>query len=227
MAKLSKISSLSRHVREELNTRLDNGQRGPEILSWLNSLPEVLEVLRRHYDGIAISDQNLSAWRETGFCEWQDGMERLQRLQRLCEISKRLGGTAGGLLGGTAAIAAGHVQELLESLDIDHQKELLQESPASFIELIDKLSRLQKSQAEAERTQDAKARTRLAQEKGERDNVRLALDREKFEVATAQAILKAAKSPEVQQILKGGGSNAEKIKALRAAMFPTKLTDKT
>jgi hypothetical protein len=65
-----KIAALDRHTREELNRRLDNGQQAPEILPWLNGLPQVKEKLRIHFNDVPISPQNLSAWRRGGFQFW-------------------------------------------------------------------------------------------------------------------------------------------------------------
>ena len=213
MAKLSKISSLPRLVRDELNRRMDDGQRGPELLSWINGLAEVREILAKQYRGIEISDQNLSVWRETGFCEWQKGQEHHERLQGLCDMSRKLGGKSGGILGGSSAIASGHILELLEDLDIDAQREMLAEKPETFLEFVSALTKLRQAEAQA-------GRLALAKEKSQRDDQRLKLDREKFEIMAAQALLKHARSPEVQAILKGNGSNEAKIKALRAAIFP-------
>jgi hypothetical protein len=65
-----KISRLPHIVREELNMRIDDGQTSNEILEWLNNLPEVSDIIERIYDGVPISPQNLSAWRNGGYQEW-------------------------------------------------------------------------------------------------------------------------------------------------------------
>jgi hypothetical protein len=65
-----KIARLPGNIREELNIRLDDGQEADEILTWLNALPEVREVLATQFEGSSISPQNLSAWRHGGFQEW-------------------------------------------------------------------------------------------------------------------------------------------------------------
>lgn len=222
MALLSKISSLPRLIREEINRRLDEGQKGPEILEWVNAQPSVLEILEKRYQGVEVSDQNLSNWRETGYAEWQTGMQRVYHLQRLSEFATRQAASGSRLFGGASSIAAGHLMEVLETLDLDDQKELLKEHPETFIDLLDKLARLHKSQADAERTKDAQERTKLAKSQHAMAQERLVFDREKFEVTQVNAVLKYAKSPEIQAILKGNGSNTEKIKALRARMFPTR-----
>ncbi|HEX4121117.1 MAG TPA: hypothetical protein VH619_10910 [Verrucomicrobiae bacterium] len=65
-----KIARLPGNIREELNIRLDDGQEAGEILTWLNAVPEVREILANHFEGSPISPQNLSAWRHGGFQEW-------------------------------------------------------------------------------------------------------------------------------------------------------------
>jgi hypothetical protein len=65
-----KIARLPRFFRNQLNIRLDDGQEAAEILLWLNDLPEVRQIMGKHFNGSAISPQNLSAWRQGGFHEW-------------------------------------------------------------------------------------------------------------------------------------------------------------
>jgi hypothetical protein len=65
-----KIARLPRETREELNSRLDDGQEAAQILPWLNKLPEVREAMSLFFNDAPISPQNLSAWRQGGFQEW-------------------------------------------------------------------------------------------------------------------------------------------------------------
>src|SRR5258705_8538117 len=67
----SKISQFPRQIREELNHRLDISEKTRLILAWLNSLPEVQAVLRKHFKGEPVKKQNLTGWRTTGFQNWQ------------------------------------------------------------------------------------------------------------------------------------------------------------
>jgi len=59
MARIGKIARLPGDIRAQLNTRLQDGAEGKEIVLWLNSLPEVKEVLVKMFDGRPINDQNL------------------------------------------------------------------------------------------------------------------------------------------------------------------------
>jgi hypothetical protein len=216
MALLSKISQLPKSIRDQLNERLENGQLGPEILPWLNSQPETLKLCAEKFKGIEVSDQNLSTWRETGYYHWQEGQKRAHHLRRLTETAIELGENSHKLLAGGGAIAAGHIMEILEGLDLDSQKDLLSEKPESLTELLDKLAKLTAAQT-------MQARLQLDHEKHDTAKDKLTLDREKFEVAQAKAVLKYAQSSEVQSIVKGSGSNADKIAALRARMFPSRV----
>ena len=54
MSRTSKISRLPRPIREQLNQRLDNGEQNKRVVQWLNSLPEVQQVLAAEFDGVPL-----------------------------------------------------------------------------------------------------------------------------------------------------------------------------
>jgi hypothetical protein len=70
-ARLGKIARLPHHIRQALNERLEDNEPSQRLVKWLNSLPETKEVLEWLFDGRAITEQNLSAWRQGGFRDWQ------------------------------------------------------------------------------------------------------------------------------------------------------------
>jgi len=70
MARTGKIARLPRHIRAELNARLQDGHEGKEIVPWLNSLLEVKRVLAASFEARPINEQNLSDWRLGGYEEW-------------------------------------------------------------------------------------------------------------------------------------------------------------
>jgi len=79
----SKIARLPRGIREQLNSRLDQGEEGTSLVAWLNSLPEVQSTLASHFDGKTITEQNLSDWRNGPYREWliqQDAIRAVQHL---------------------------------------------------------------------------------------------------------------------------------------------------
>ena len=70
MTHIGKIGRLSKDIRNQLGQRIEDGLPGTEIVPWLNSLPEVKEVLKQHFGGRPITEQNLSEWKQTGHPEW-------------------------------------------------------------------------------------------------------------------------------------------------------------
>jgi hypothetical protein len=69
-SRTGKIACLPEEIRDELNFRMADGIKGPELLPWLNSLPEARDVLARRFGGRDINHQHLSAWRRGGFRDW-------------------------------------------------------------------------------------------------------------------------------------------------------------
>ena len=48
--RVGKIARLPHDIREQLNQRLFNGALGPELMNWLNALPEVQQVLSDFFE---------------------------------------------------------------------------------------------------------------------------------------------------------------------------------
>ena len=69
-ARNGKIARLPRSVRHELNERLERSEQSPQLLNWLNALPEAQKIVQSDFAGVPISKQNLSEWRQGGFEEW-------------------------------------------------------------------------------------------------------------------------------------------------------------
>ena len=87
---LGKIAHLPVAIREQLNQRLENGKEGPEVRSWLNSLPEVQAILAAHFDGVPISQQNLSDYKTHGFLDWQARRQAMEFAATLNEEDEEL-----------------------------------------------------------------------------------------------------------------------------------------
>jgi hypothetical protein len=83
--RVGKIAQLPKPIRDELNHRLENGKQGPELLRWLNALPETKELLAEKFEGSPINRQNLTEWRHGGYEEWLRHQEREHRIQRITE----------------------------------------------------------------------------------------------------------------------------------------------
>ena len=83
--RIGKIAQLPKPIRDDLNHRLANGQQAPELLKWLNALPEIKELIATKFDNHPISPQNLTEWRHGGYQDWLRHQEREQRIKRLAE----------------------------------------------------------------------------------------------------------------------------------------------
>ena len=99
----SKIARLPEGIRDELNQRLLNGHRGPELLAWLNQLPAVKEILAAHFDGAEINAPNLTHWRQTGYHRWLRHKHTKDFRQYVADFTRE----ADGKFAPAAAIAAG------------------------------------------------------------------------------------------------------------------------
>lgn len=69
-SRTGKIARLPYAIREQVNLRLQNGEKGISILHWLNSLPDVCSLLQTHFAGRPISPSNLTEWKQGGYRDW-------------------------------------------------------------------------------------------------------------------------------------------------------------
>src|SRR5581483_2423024 len=70
-ARTGKIARLPATLRHTLNKRLEDNEPSQRHVEWLNSLPETQQILDQLFEGRPISEQNLSAWKQGGFRDWQ------------------------------------------------------------------------------------------------------------------------------------------------------------
>jgi len=99
LSRNGKIGRLPRPVRDELNQRLLDGQPGKGLVQWLNELPETKAALQREFGGRAITEQNLSEWKQGGFRDWVAKAEADEWLADTLgedQESKRKGGSRAG-----------------------------------------------------------------------------------------------------------------------------------
>jgi hypothetical protein len=89
-ARNGKIARLPRSIRNQLNERLDCSEESPQLLQWLNALPEVQEVVKDHFAGVPISKQNLSEWRQGGFEEWRARLDLCEDALEVRQLSERM-----------------------------------------------------------------------------------------------------------------------------------------
>jgi len=77
-------------VREELNRRLENGESGTDLVTWLNGHPKAKRVMAASFGGREITEQNLSEWRAGGFQDWLAQEEETDRGQDFVAAAEKL-----------------------------------------------------------------------------------------------------------------------------------------
>jgi hypothetical protein len=85
------IARLPKHIRRELNRRLDLGEPGKRLVEWLNGLPEVNQPLQLQFGGRPITEQDLTAWRQGGYRDWRKRQQTATALRDMAEDVAELG----------------------------------------------------------------------------------------------------------------------------------------
>lgn len=98
MTRTGKIARLPREIREQLNRRLADGEPGHRLVEWLNALPETQKTLTTNFGGRAISEQNLSEWKQGGHQDWLARQETLACARELAADAGELAEAAEGSL---------------------------------------------------------------------------------------------------------------------------------
>lgn len=165
-----KIARLPKAVRDQLNQRLADGESGETLLPWLHSMPEVLEVLTRDFEGRPILKQNLSEWRQGGFRDWEARQERLDQLRLLTEEADDLDSASPHLPDRMAALLAGRFASVIsDTLHVkDWAKPRLRAQLLEMNEAVATLRRFDQGAArlklECEQLEIKKAELQLAKE---------------------------------------------------------------
>ena len=205
-----KIARLPRDIREELNTRLHDGQAAPEILPWLNELPAAKEILKRHFNGEPVNEQNLSNWRNGGWVEWCQQNAEAERLKSLAEFSAKLVATTGlQISDGAAAIATGNILSMLES----------ESDPEVIDQLIKQLATLRSGDHNVRDGERKDRKLKLDIDKARLKEREVNLAEEKFRNLLLDKLIETAKLPEVQAILQSNNPRTVKMDQLRLAIF--------
>jgi hypothetical protein len=212
----SKIASLPEKIRQEICRRLFNGGRGPQILPWLNGLAEVQKVLELDYEGLSVSDQNLSVWRKTGYQDWLRRRERIERTRELARYAAQQSKADGATIAdGAASIASGKLLELLEAMDdLPLKGKDGEKLPVmDLVSIAGALTSLRVSEQNDVRL--AQNDRKLKQKDGE-----LALAREKFQRDTCKLFLKWSSEKKALDVANSDAVFTDKIEALGQLMFP-------
>lgn len=201
-ARKGKVACLPFEIREQLNQRLLDGQRAPQILAWVNALPDATAVMQERFRSEPITPQNLSEWRNGGYQDWLDDREEVNRVRTSTEIAQRLLSAAGGsITGPAAAILGGKLLRVIETA-----------ADAEAAELVSSLASLQSAEAAAVR-----ARTdqdRLAVQKRS-----VTLEEQKFRRQTVELFLKWHADQRLADIAGSDVPADEKTNRLGQAIF--------
>jgi hypothetical protein len=208
MTHIGKIGRLPKAIRDELGVRLEDGLPGSEIVQWLNSLADVQDVLQRYFQGRAITEQNLSEWRQAGHQDWLRRQDASDTARNFLESAQDLEELAGerGLSTRFASIFAVELTRLAMALlepETDPEKKWQR-----LCEIHRELSRLR-------RDDDRAARTLIEQERWQYEFDRAeAREAERLKAADRQQMINkitglAAKPVHAECF--GGGAHGRRV----------------
>ena len=205
-----KVARLPGKIREEVCRRLHDGQSGRKLLPWLNALPEVKAIMDAEFEGVPVSDQNLSVWRSSGYQDWLRRAERIDRTRELAryaaEVSRANGST---IADGAASIASGKLLELLEAVD-----------EASGAKLnTDELVNISRALAALRGSEQTDVKLGLEKIKVSQKGEEISLAREKFQRETCELFLRWHADKQANELANADTSNTDKIERLGQLMF--------
>ena len=224
MGRQGKIARLPARIRDELNQRLLDGESAKKILPWLNGLPEVKTILQEDFEGLFVTDANLSDWRQGGFVEWSRQRERIDRTKELARYAAQQSKAGGASIAdGAAAIASGKLLELLELVDdvvageadgglkVEDGGE--KKAPAAQI------AQIAYAIAALRGTEQTDVKLKLAKKALGQKERQIDLDEQRFRRESAAIALKVLNDERAKSIEAGAGTNAEKIEAMGQHLF--------
>jgi hypothetical protein len=131
---VGKIGRLPKSIRDDLGRRIEDGEPGKESVKWLNGEPRVQEILKEQFGGRAVTEQNLSEWKQGGHPEWLRHQKACEKLRWLTERAEGLEDAADGMeisdrLGSVLAAELASLAEKLleENTDSKERWRLMQE----------------------------------------------------------------------------------------------------
>jgi len=235
MTHTGKIGSLPEALRGELNLRLLNGELSPDVLPWLNALPEVQALMLRRFDGTEITGNNLSAWKTNGYKQWASRRERIEHTRDMAKWSAEIAKAGGGSLSdGAAAILSGRIMEVLETLDdltrAAHPREFeggqapsldqQGEGGAARIKMLSEaLEGLTRSVSQLRKGDHGAENLKLIREKVDQSERALDLEQQKFQRTTCELFVTWSEDRRALDIASGGGNTQQKTEALGKLMF--------
>jgi hypothetical protein len=194
MTRNGKIARLPYSIRDLLNRRLHNGEQGTKLVKWLNGLSGVQEVLAGEFGGRSISKQNLSEWKQGGYCEWLAHQDALERARSMAADAGELTVAAGALADHLAIVLAARYAAALTQWDANPNG-----TPAQSIRT---LRALCQDIVELRRGDHSAARLKVEQE-------RLELEQSRDEEDIQERIEKWLQRPDVEKRVFGRALSPE------------------
>jgi DNA gyrase/topoisomerase IV subunit A len=174
--RIGKIGRLPKCCREELGRRIEDGEPGVSLVQWLNGRPDVQKVLAEQFEGRAITEQNLSDWKQGGHADWVRREEARAALTLLLEQADEVDLETEGrsLSDRFATVLAAELAQLAQ---------LLMNGETDLEKRWQRLCEIHRTLSELRRDDHRAARTQIEQERWEREAER------QDEAAAKQAVL--------------------------------------
>jgi hypothetical protein len=152
MTRKGKIARLPRHIRDDLNRRIDDGEPGINLVQWLNAQPDVQHVLERDFNSRPINEQNLTDWKQGGYLDWQQLQESREWVRIVTDEADQVAEDSGLMplsdrISSMAALAVGKlIRGLASGAESDDAKR------ADLLRVLKELARLRRDDIEAARS---------------------------------------------------------------------------
>jgi hypothetical protein len=152
MTRKGKIARLPRHIRDDLNRRIDDGEPGTSLVQWLNSQSDVQLVLERDFNSRPINEQNLTDWKQGGYLDWQELQESRAWVRIVSDEADQVAEDSGLMplsdrISSMAALAVGKlIRGLATGAESDDAKR------ADLLRVLKELARLRRDDLEAARS---------------------------------------------------------------------------
>jgi hypothetical protein len=209
--RIGKIGRLPKTIRDELGRRIEDNELGSDIVFWLNGQDDVKRILAEQFEGRAITEQNLSHWKQTGHLDWLRLQETRDSARLLMEQADALDELApkrdlGERLARVLAAEMARLASALLEQETDPEKRW------------QRLCQINRELLQLRRQDDRAIRTAIRQERWEAENRRLVAEeqaRKKTEdKARMYAKINAPERIESRAEGKGGGPQAIRLARL-------------
>lgn len=200
-----KVAHLPAAARAEINRRLYDGQKGRQIC------PAINREFGLSGDD-AITEKNLSQWRSGGYQTYLDEMKerstRVEAMRTVADFSAQMAKAGFGVSEGAVAVAGGKMMQLVETMD-----------PEQAAKICGAIAALRNVEIDKERLGQKRRELEQRDRAQDQEDRKIRLQEERVQLATAEAVLRYAKSPEVQAILASRSNRAVQVSRIREVMY--------